>query len=77
MKLTSDQQLAIKRLIPQVRKFVSYQYSDKFLTEALSEAFRSGNVGGIIKIEYFSLGTTEGIRVQEGFHHEYFVVEKR
>lgn len=77
MTLTSDQQLTIKRLIPKIRKFLSYQCSDKFLTEALSEALRSGSVGGIVKIEYFTLGNTEGIRVQEGFHHEYFVVEKR
>lgn len=77
MTLTSNQVIAIKLLLPQVRKFLSPKYSDKFLQQALEEAFKSGNVGGIVKIEKFNLGDVEGIRVQEGNYHEYFRIEKR
>ena len=78
--LTGDQRQAVKKLLPEVQKFLGSRqgipnFQDSYVKNLLEETLKEGYVTGMVKMELFSLENVEGLRVQHGNAHKYFPVK--
>lgn len=74
--LTADQQHAVRKLVPKVEEFLNQecrtQQPKKLIRSLVESAIEEGEIYGLIKIETFTLGNAEGMRVQYGNAVKYF-----
>lgn len=78
--LTGDQRQSVKKLLPQIQKFLGSKqgvpnFSDSTVKELIEETLKEGYCTGMVKMELFCIDNVEGLRVQHGNAHKYFHIK--